>query len=74
MNWRLEFYNERRGTLARYGVEAPTTIGALVLARDALLAEHAPTATPRRPSVCEQARRIGGQAADGWILYRIAEG
>lgn len=73
MNWRLEFYNERRRTLARYGVEAPTPAGALVLGREALRAEHAPTATPRRPSLFEQARRIGGEAADGWILYRIAE-
>ena len=23
MKWRMEFYNERRGILARYGIEAP---------------------------------------------------
>ena len=27
MRWRVEFYNERQGILARYGIEAPLPAG-----------------------------------------------
>lgn len=74
MRWRLEFYSERRGTLARYIVEAPTPAAAVPLGRRALLVDY-PVSAPRRwPSLLEQARRVGGQDADGWVLHRIGAG
>ena len=72
VTWQLEFYSERRRTLARYEVEAQTPAAARVLGREALLAEHRPPAARRVRSLFEQARRLGGQSADGWVLYRIA--
>ena len=72
MTWRVQFYNERSRTLARYRVAAPSPREAVVVARKALQAEH-PLARPRRAgSLFERARRMGGQDADGWILYGIA--
>jgi hypothetical protein len=68
MRWRLEFYNERRRTLARYAVESATPAAAVRLGRDALLAEH-PPAQARR-TLLDRAERVGGQ--DEWVLYRIA--
>lgn len=67
----MEFYNERRGSLARYGIEAATPAAAVLLGRSALLAEH----PPARPgtSLFARAGRIGGQDADGWVLYRIVK-
>jgi hypothetical protein len=73
VNWELEFYNERRRILARYSVAAPTPSGALVLARGALLAEYQPTVFRRSRTLFEQAQRVGGQDAEGWVLYRISE-
>lgn len=72
MTWELEFYRERRSTLARYQVEAQTPAAAQALGRELLLAEHPSTPTQRARSLFEQAQRLGGQNADGWILYRIA--
>jgi hypothetical protein len=72
VNWRLEFYSERRQTLAGYAVEAPAPGAALELGRRALLTEYSPTAR-RTQTLFEQAQRIGGQEADGWVLYRIAK-
>jgi len=72
VKWRLEFYSERRRTLGCYTVEAPTPAAALELGRRALFTEY-PRTAPRARSLFEQAQRIGGQDADGWILYRIAK-
>lgn len=72
MKWRLEFYSERREALARYTVEAPAPGVALELGRRALRTEYPSTARGTQ-SLFEQAQRIGGQAADGWALYRIAK-
>src|SRR2546427_5705053 len=47
MRWLVEFYNERRGVLARYGIEASLPAAAGLLGRNALLAGH-PPAPPRR--------------------------
>ena len=72
VTWQLEFYSERRRTLARYDVEAKTPAAAQVLGREALLAEHRPPPARRAGSLFEQAQRLGGQNADGWVLHRIA--
>ena len=74
MEWRLEFYSERRRMLARYVVDAATPAAALRLGRTALLAEHQPVPSRRRRSLFDQAQHIGGLDADGWVLYRIANG
>ena len=73
MRWLLEFYNERRGILARYGIEAPLPAAAVLLGRNAVLAEY--PSTPRRSplSLLERAERVGGQDASGWVLYRIVK-
>jgi hypothetical protein len=73
MRWRLEFYNERSGILARYSVEAPLPEAALLLGRAALLVEHPPGRARRRLSLFERAQRIGGQDGSGWVPYRIAK-
>jgi len=69
----MEFYNERRAILAPYSVEAPTPPAAVVLGRTALLAQYPSTSARGRPSLFEQAERVGGQDADGWVLYRIVK-
>ncbi|HEV8643901.1 MAG TPA: hypothetical protein VGV13_22770 [Methylomirabilota bacterium] len=73
MRWLMEFYNERRGILARYGIEAPLAAAAVLLGRNAVLAEY--PSTPRRSwlSLFERAERVGGQDASGWVLYRIVK-
>jgi hypothetical protein len=71
VKWRLEFYHERRGILARYGIEAPLPAAAVELGRRALLAEHPSPPPARRMSLFKQAQLTEGQNADGWILYRI---
>jgi hypothetical protein len=72
VKWRLEFYSECRQMLAHYTVEAPAPAAALELGRRALLTEYPPTTRGTR-RLFEQAQRIGGQDADGWVLYRIAK-
>jgi hypothetical protein len=74
MRWQTEFYHERQGVVACYGVEAPTPAAAVLVGRDALLAQYPPKPARRRPRGFEQAQRIGGQDASGWVLYRIAKG
>jgi hypothetical protein len=71
MRWRLEFYHERRGVLARYGIDAPLPAEAVRLGWAAVLAEH--PSMPRRgaPGLFERARRAGGHDASGWVLYRL---
>jgi hypothetical protein len=71
MKWHMEFYHERRGILARYGVEAPLPAAAVVLGRRALLADHPSPPPARRTSLFKRAQIIEGQNADGWILYRM---
>ena len=73
MRWHLQFYNERRGSLARYSIEAPLPQAAVLLGRSALLAVHPPAPARGRPSLFARAGRIGGQDAGGWVLYRIAK-
>jgi len=73
VQWRLEFYSERRGALVRYAVEAATPVAAVLAGRQALRAEHPPSGPAGRRSLFEQARRVGGQDADGWVLYRIGK-
>jgi hypothetical protein len=73
MRWRLEFYNERQGILAHYGIEAPLPAEAVRLGRNALLVDHPLAAARRRISLFEQAERAGGQDSTGWILYRIGK-
>ena len=72
MKWQMQFYNERRGILARYDIDAPLPAEAVRLGWKAVFAEHPPTPRRRRPSLFELAERIGGQDASGWVLYRIA--
>ena len=71
MTWRMQFYHERRGILARYGIDAPLPAEAVRLGWKAVLAEHPSTPRRRRLSLFERAERIGGQDASGWVLYRI---
>jgi hypothetical protein len=71
MTWRMQFYNERRGILAPYGIDAPLPAEAVRLGWKAVLAEHPSTPRRRRLSLFERAERIGGQDASGWVLYRI---
>jgi len=71
MKWLMQFYNERRGILARYAIDAPLPTEAVRLGWKALLGEHPSTPRRRRPSLFDLAQRIGGQDASGWVLYRI---
>jgi hypothetical protein len=73
MRWRMEFYSEPRAILAGYGVEAPTPAAAVRVGRDALLAEYPPIPSPRRRSLFERARRVGGEDPSGWVLYRFVK-
>ena len=69
----MEFYHERRGILARYGIDAPLPGEAVVLGRRALLAEHPPVPARSRPSLFKQAQGVEGQHPSGWVLYRIVK-
>jgi hypothetical protein len=72
MKWRLQFYDERRGILAPYGIEALLPEEAVRLGWSALLAEYPSTPRTSRLRLFQQAQRVGGQDASGWVLYRIA--
>jgi len=67
----MQFYNERRGILAYYTIDALLPAEAVRLGWRAVLAEHALTPRRGRPSLLELAERVGGQHASGWVLYRI---
>lgn len=70
MIWSVQFYNERRGLLARYRVEAALPPAAVVLARRELDAAYPRAAAPAAlPSLYQQAR--ADRADGGWVLYRI---
>ena len=73
MKWPMQFYNEGRGVLASYGVEAPLPAEAVRLGRKAVLAEYPSTPRSSRLSLFERAQRIEGQDSSGWILYRIVK-
>src|SRR5437867_9310364 len=73
MRWLMEFYNERRGILARYSIEAPLPAAAVLSGRNAVLAEYPSTPRRSRLSLFERAERVGGQDASGWVLYRIVK-
>jgi hypothetical protein len=73
MKWLMEFYNERRGILARYGIEASLPAEAVLLGRKAVLAEYPSTPRSSRLSLFERAQRVAGQDASGWVLYRIVK-
>ncbi len=74
MKWRVQFYHERRGILARYGIEAPSPAAAVLGGRKAVLAEHPPPRARGRLSLFERAERTGGHDGSGWVLYRITKG
>jgi hypothetical protein len=73
MKWVVDFYHERRATVARYDVDAPSAASAVVVGREALLAQYPPAPRRGRPSLFERAERIGGQDGTGWIVYRISK-
>jgi len=73
VKWLMQFYNERRGVLARYGIEAPLPAEAVRLGWKAVLAEHPSTPRGGRRSLFERAQRVEGQDASGWVLYRIVK-
>jgi len=73
MKWLMEFYNERRGIVARYDIEAPLPAAAALLGLKAVLAEYPSPPRKGRLSLFEQAERLGGQDASGWVLYRIVK-
>jgi hypothetical protein len=73
MRWLMEFYNERRGIVARCGIEAPLPAAAALLGRRAVLAAYPSPPGKGRLSLFERAERIGGQDASGWVLYRIVK-
>lgn len=72
MRWRVDFYNERRGIVARYGVEALLPATAVALGEKAVLAEYPPArARRRRLSLFQRAARVATGDGSEWILYRI---
>ena len=73
MRWLMEFYNERRGILARSSIEAPLPAAAVLLGRNAVLAEHPSPRARGRLSLLERAERAGGHDGSGWVLYRIVK-
>lgn len=70
MRWRVAFYNERRGILAGYTVEAPLPPAAVLAGWEALRAEH-PAPRTRSSSLLARADRGIGHDQHGWVLYRI---
>ena len=73
MKWLIEFYNEQRGILARYSIEAPLPAAAVLLGRSATLAAHPSPRARRRLSLLDRAKRAGGQDGSGWVLYRLVK-
>jgi hypothetical protein len=73
MRWLMEFYNERRGILAHYSVEAPFPAAAALLGLNAAVAEYPSPPRKGRLSLFDQADRVGGQDPSGWVLHRIVK-
>jgi len=71
MKWQIQFYNERRGILAQYDVEASLAADAVRLGWKVVLAEYPSIPRKHRLSLFERAEQIGGQDASGWVVYRI---
>jgi hypothetical protein len=71
VRWRMEFYNERRGILARYDVDARLPAEAVRLGWKAVLAQYPASRTLVR-GLFARAQRVEGQHASGWLLHRIA--
>lgn len=69
----MQFYNERRGLMARYAIEAPSPAAAALMGRTAVLAEHPSAPARGRRSLLERAERAGGHDGSGWVLYRIVQ-
>jgi hypothetical protein len=65
MRWRLEFYNERQGILARHAIEAPLPAAAVRLGRNAVLADHPSAPARGRLSLFQRAERAGGHDGAG---------
>src|SRR5882672_8975983 len=61
MRWLMEFYNERRGILAHYSIEAPLPVAAARLGLNAAIAEYPAPPGKGRLSLFERAERTGGQ-------------
>jgi hypothetical protein len=53
MKWLMHFYNEWRGILARYAIDAPLPAEAVRLGWKTVLGEHPSTPRKRRPSLFE---------------------
>jgi hypothetical protein len=70
MIWSVQFYNERRGLLARYRVEAALPPAAVVLGRRALFADYPRAGAPAPPASLYQHARADPDDG-GWVLYRI---
>jgi len=73
MKWLMDFYHERRGILAPYGIEAPSPAAAVLFGWKAVLAEHPSTPRSSCLSLFARAQRVEGQDASGWALYRIVK-
>lgn len=73
MRWRVEFYNEKRGILAHYSIDAPLPAAAILLGRNAVLAEYPSARARRRLSLLERAELAAGHDGSGWVLYRIVK-
>ena len=69
----MEFYNERRGILAHYSIEAPLPAAAALLGLNAAVAEYPSPPRKGRLSLFDQADRVGGQDPSGWVLHRIVK-
>jgi hypothetical protein len=73
MRWLMELYNERRGIVAHYTVEAPRPAAAARLGLNAALAEYPSPPDKGSPSLFERAARTGGRDASGWVVHRIVK-
>jgi hypothetical protein len=73
MRWLMEFYHERRGIWARYGIEAPLPAAAAVLGLNAAIAEYPTPPRKGRLRLFERAERSGGKEESGWVLHRIVK-
>jgi len=71
MRWLMEFYNEKRGLLARTTIEAPLPAAAVQLGRSAIRVRYPVPRVGRARSLFERAERVGGGDGSGWVLYRI---
>lgn len=70
----MEFYNESRAILARYGIEASSPAAAVLGGRRAMLADYPPVPRRRRRlRLWERAERLAIPDGTGWILYRIGK-